>query len=430
MPKLSRQFIESNIELPTSGQRFYRDDGLAGFAVRATPKTKSYVVEKRVDGSNRRITIGNCADMTFEAARKQACIMLAEMVRGNDPKTGKRINPNNSITLSQALEKFLAVRKICGTTQNNYITAINRHFRDWLDQPITSITKDMVEQRHHELTVSPNRLGTAGHGRANNALKKLSTLLNWASDRFGTEDEPLIKTNPVSRLSRNRAWHKIRPRQRIIADDKLRDWYRAVTSLRHEVARDFLLFLLLTGMRFGETQRLKWSYVDFANKILIVPRELTKSDRELRLPLSEFLVALLKQRFQRRLGSEWVFQSARSNQRHLSQGVYFVKQVRAKAGLYFTFHDLRRTFLTKGAMLDIPMHALKRLVNHAVTSDITAQYVIHDMPSLRAHIEKIDTALLHLLGADINDLDEWRRIEAAESNTARQLLIPLTTGEQ
>ena len=30
------------------------------------------------------------------------------------------------------------------------------------------------------------------------------------------------------------------------------------------------------GMRFGETRKLKWSYVDFENKILTVPRELTK----------------------------------------------------------------------------------------------------------------------------------------------------------
>ena len=46
-------------------------------------------------------------------------------------------------------------------------------------------------------------------------------------------------------------------------------------TLQNEVARDFMISLLLTGMRFGETRKLKWSHVDFENKILTVPRELT-----------------------------------------------------------------------------------------------------------------------------------------------------------
>ena len=74
------------------------------------------------------------------------------------------------LRLQKSVEMFSTIRK---DTQRNYHYAINRHLNDWLDMPIASITKDMVEQRHQELTVSPNRLGTSGHGRANNALKKL-----------------------------------------------------------------------------------------------------------------------------------------------------------------------------------------------------------------------------------------------------------------
>jgi hypothetical protein len=159
--------------------------------------------------------------------------MLGDIAKGNDPKTGKRINALKDITLREVLQKFLDIRPIREHTQRNYYFAINRHFNDWLDKPITSITKDMVEQRHHDQTVSPNRLGTSGHGRANNALKKLSALINFASDRFGTEEEPLIRTNPVSRLSRNRSWHRIYPRQGIISDSKLKIWYRALHSLQH-----------------------------------------------------------------------------------------------------------------------------------------------------------------------------------------------------
>lgn len=422
MPKLTRQFIELEVCAPEQGQRFYRDDDLPGFGLRVTKNSMSYILERRVNGVNRRITIGKCSDMDLETAREQACIMLGQIAKGFDPKTGKRINTLHDITLREVLQKFLEVKTIRESTQRNYHFAINRHFNDWLDMPITSITKDMVEQRHRELTVSPNRLGTPGHGRANNALKKLSALINFASDRFGTEEEPLIKTNPVSRLSRNRAWHRIYPRQGILPDHKLKDWYQAVNTLQHPVARDFLIFLLLTGMRFGETQKLKWSHIDFENKLLIVPRELTKSDREHRLPLSDFLVGLLKKRYIHRTQSEWVFQSSRLKNKHLSEATGIVRRVRAKSGIHFTFHDLRRTFLTMGEKLDVPTYALKRLVNHNVSNDMTGRYLILDMERLRLHMSRITNAFIELLGINATDTKEWKSLEVPTTEVTQLLL--------
>jgi len=425
MSKLTKQFIESEIEPPVAGQRFYRDDDVAGFAVRVTRKSKGYILEKRIDGVNRRITIGKCSEMSLDSAKKQACIMLGDIAKGIDPRSGKRINTLSDITLREVLQKFLEVKPIRKDTKRNYHSAINRHFNDWLDMPIISITKDMVEERHHELTVSPNRLGTSGHGRANNALKKLSALINFASDRYGTEDEPLIRTNPVTRLSRNRSWHRICPRQGIIPDSKLKIWYRAVCTLRHEVARDFLIFLLLTGMRFGETRKLKWSHVDFENKILIAPRELTKSDREHRLPLSDFLVALLRKRYIYRKHPDWVFPSSRRNNKHLSEGIGIIRRVRAKSGIRFTFHDLRRTFLTMGEKLDVPPYALKRLVNHSVSNDMTGRYLILDIERLRSHMSRITKAFIDLLGINDGDIREWKPAREYDPMEVTQLHIPL-----
>ncbi len=422
MPKLTKEFVEE-IEAPTKGQSFFRDEDVPGFGVRATPTCKSYIFERRVAGRNRRVTIGKCAEVSFDFARKQACVMLGDIAKGNDPTTGKRVNTLDDITLREVFEKFLEKKPIREDTKRNYHFTIYKYFDDWLDLPITAITKDMVEQRHHDLTISPNRLGTSGHGRANDALKKLSAIINFAADRFGSEGEPLIKMNPVSRLSQNRSWHRLHPRQGIIPDHKLKDWYRAVGSLQNEVARDFMLFLLLTGMRFGETTKLKWSHVDFENRMLIVPREITKCDREHRLPLSEFLVLLLKKRYIYRNGSEWVFQSIRQKNNHLSKGVGFLKKVRRRSGIKFTFHDLRRTFLTMGEKMDVPTYALKRLVNHSVSNDMTGRYLILDMERLRTHMCRITHAFIERLGIN-EDSKEWKPISTEEPTVVSQLRIP------
>ena len=64
------------------------------------------------------------------------------------------------------------------------------------------------------------------------------------------------------------------------------------------------MFLLLTGMRVGESKRLQWNHIDFESRILTVPRELTKSDREHLLPLSDFLLALLIEWLSQRLAAD------------------------------------------------------------------------------------------------------------------------------
>lgn len=105
MAKLTKEFVENEIHLTTSGQRFYRDDDVPGFAIRVTKKCKSYILERRIAGSSRRITIGKCSDMSFDSAKKHACIMLGELAKGNDPRTGKRINTLRDITLREVLQK-------------------------------------------------------------------------------------------------------------------------------------------------------------------------------------------------------------------------------------------------------------------------------------------------------------------------------------
>lgn len=210
MPKLTKEFVESEIETPVKGQRFFRDEDVPGFALRITPKCKSYIFERRVSGRNRRVTIGKCSEMSFDSAKKQACFMLSEIEKGNDPKTGKRINTSNDITLREVLEKFLDKKPIREETKRNYHFAIYKHFEDWLDMPITAITKDMVEQRHHDLTVCPNRLGTSGHGRANSALMRFARSSEIRSNRLFCVGKKKIITCVEEAFYENRSQGTVR----------------------------------------------------------------------------------------------------------------------------------------------------------------------------------------------------------------------------
>ena len=68
------------------------------------------------------------------------------------------------------------------------------------------------------------------------------------------------------------------------------------------------------------------------------------------------------------------------------------------SGVTFTLHDLRRTFITVAESLDIPAYALKRLLNHKMTQDVTAGYIVMDVERLRTPMQKITDHLLKLVG--------------------------------
>jgi hypothetical protein len=70
MQKLTKIFLEKLV--PADGkQLIIRDSELPGFGVRLSGKTKSWIVEKRVVGVNRRITFGNYPAMACEEARQK-----------------------------------------------------------------------------------------------------------------------------------------------------------------------------------------------------------------------------------------------------------------------------------------------------------------------------------------------------------------------
>ncbi len=105
--------------------------------------------------------------MSPEEARKRAKAVLAGMAVRKAP-------PSAAPTLGEVLEKYLAVRSLAPNTVRNYTQLTRRCLGDWLDLPMTCITKDMVLTRHRELT-RPTKQGTKGEIQANMAMSNLVT---------------------------------------------------------------------------------------------------------------------------------------------------------------------------------------------------------------------------------------------------------------
>lgn len=132
----------------------------------------------------------------------------------------------------------------------------------------------------------------------------------------------------------------------------------------------------------------------------------TKNNESHTLPLSDFLYDLLVARHQKKI-NDYVFPGTGAAG-HIIEPRKQMANVTKASGVHFTVHDLRRTFITIAESLDISAYALKRLMNHKMSNDVTAGYIITDVERLRKPMQLITDYFLKCMGvirsADIIDI--------------------------
>ena len=65
-----------------------------------------------------------------------------------------------------------------------------------------------MEERFRELS-GGSMTGTSGKANANVTMTILRAVLNYASLKYEVDGDPLLVTNPVSRLTQARSWHRL-----------------------------------------------------------------------------------------------------------------------------------------------------------------------------------------------------------------------------
>jgi len=389
--RITKRFVDS-IDIPkpnkngTTKQNFYRDSVMMGFGLRVTSGgAKSFIVEKRINGKVKRITLGRYGNLTVEQARGEAMKLLGHVATGRDPIGEKETARIKAITLQQAFDDYLLTRKnLKASTIHDYKRSLNGPFKEWQNKPLNDITKDMIELKHRAI-------GQTAQARANNAMRVLRAVFNHAIAKYEDADgKPILTFNPVDRLSNTRAWFKVERRQTLIKPHQLGDWHQATLQLNNETTRDYLHLVLFTGLRRSEASRLKWDDIDFQEKSLTITE--TKNHQVHTLPLSDFLYDLLQRRNEDK-NSPYVFPSE-TERGYLIEPKNAVKRVSDLSNVPFTLHDLRRTFITIAESLDIAGYALKRLLNHKDPNDVTAGYIISDIERLRDPMQRISNFIL------------------------------------
>lgn len=406
---LTKTAVE-RLEAPESGYRIVWDHDLKGFGLRVTSNgVKSWLLQARIKGRSRRITIGRYPGVSPTVAATKAKKLIGHIANDGDPVADKSRAKVAGVTLEAAFTEYTQTRRrkkdgkaLKPRTKSDMIAVLDESFAEWKKRPIASITRDMVRTRYQQrVAVSPVR--------ANLAFRYLRAVLNFSIASYrDSEGRPVLTDNPVRVLSEASHWHGVEARTTVLSPDDLKAWVPAVLALaetpdrpvgtgkenprlRHgEVFRDLLLFMALTGCRRGEAMKLRPQDVDLEANTITFPD--TKNRRDHQLPLTPYLHSLLKGRIDVSRGA-LVFSSPfdgapTENLR------YALTRVRAATGLDFAPHDLRRLTASSLERLAVPVYTIKAVLNHLPgASDVTGGYVQVDNAMKLDALTKLDRFL-------------------------------------
>lgn len=393
--KLNKSNVDA-IPLTESGQKIYRDSELIGFGVRATNKSKSYIIERRHAGELFRVVLGKTNELSALAARAKAQMILAKIANGEYVRPGKAKEINNALdlTVQDALDIYLRKNDFKPKTVRQY----NKYFDlylGWSNKKLFEITKNEVLDKFLEVTnISPSS--------ANGAVSLLGTLWKYMHVLYSSDDDPILKTNPVDVIAITKGWNVIERRDRHLHKDVIYKYYNAVLNYQDELNlentarsnthRDILLFAMYTGCRRQEVCQLKWTDINFKNGTVIFKD--TKNGSDHLFPIGDHLLLILKDRFLLR-ENDWVFPATKiptSANIHATKVDRILNVVGEQVGYYVSMHDFRRTFATICNLLRFNIYVTKRLLNHTTRPrvDVTGGYVQIPMEELKASMNMIE----------------------------------------
>ena len=436
-------------------QAFLWDTDAPALMVRATPSgRKTYVFESRIGGSTVRMTIGDVAAWTLDAARQRANALRQQTDAGIDPREVLREQEAQrvaaeALAMMAAAEKAEAERIAALTVGEVWAAYLverrphwsERHYLSHLEKSSPGGVPSKARGRAGTLT-KPGPLaplmalpimsldtatierwaaqeGKVRPSSARLAWRQLSVFLNWCAE--STEYAHIAPArNPVKTKKTREALGRNTAKQDALLREQLPGWFAAVRGMGNPTIAAALQFMLLTGCRLNECLGLRWGDLDMRWRAITLH---DKVEGERTIPLTPYVAHLLAGLPRR---NQWVFSSTRalrmdahnirrratkaakrgecapdgdvletSGTGQISKPNASHARACAVAGIEgLTLHGLRRSFGSLSEWLEIPAGVVAQIQGHKPSATAEKHYRVRPLDLLRVHHERIEAWML------------------------------------
>lgn len=340
MQNLTDRFIANIIE-----PGYYWDPQTKAFGIRVGKKTKTYVAVNQ----GIRTTIGHYPAMSLQEARN--CAKRLSL----DPKAQRA-----SKTLKEAISGYYE-----GRILPNYRPMSAYRTKNLLNLISTIEHKQLSSVNHADIFAIIDPLPPS---QANHLFAALQTFFNWCEKQNYAPSPIKGKSKP----------HKEKPRERVLSDEEITRIWKAAPDSNFGI---IIKLLILTGQRRGEIAPIIKPIIE--NDTLTFP--ITKNGFAHTIPITHRIQTLIE-------CYDW---KPYSNYGKVKADLDKAAKVSA-----WTLHDLRRTFATKLAELQVEPHIIEAILNHrtGTLSPIARTYNrYHYLPQMEKALLIYDTHISHLI---------------------------------
>lgn len=388
---LDKSFLE-RVKPPENGTTTYWDNDprTPGFGVRVyAGGSKSFFLNYRFDGRERRYTIGSFPRWSVTAARERAKELRTLIDRGHDP-AGQKRERREAPTVQDLIDRYIEdhlPRKSASEQRIEDEKKMLEEIGKFLGKhtKVTDIHGGDIRDMHGKITDSDRPV------RANRILAVCSKMFSLSLVPRAGENAPwrnAAQGNPCKGIERN---HE-EARERFFSQAELAAISDALNKYPG-VAADCVRLIMLTGCRPAEAMNAQWSEFDKEPGLWIKPSAHTKQRKVHRLPLSPPAIELVE-RLRKKRESEWLFPGDIVGEplKALWHVWHFVRK-KTGLGQDARVYDLRHTFASVGAGGGLGLPIIGKLLGH--TQARTTQRYAHlaDDP-LREAAEKITTVIV------------------------------------
>jgi integrase len=377
--KLTVAFVEK-VSPPAKGRDEHFDALLPGFALRVTDSgAKSYCAFYRIGDRLRRYTIGNAEKIELDAARNIAREAFALAAKGIDLAAQKRqkpVTPPPERLFEEQAREYIR-RHVSGKRTAARIGAdIERELiPKWKGRLVADISRaDVVELL--------DRIADRGTLRMRDVIKTvISSMWGWFIERG------VATTNPATGI--RSIGHNVRTR--VLHDGEIREIWAAGEQLPYP-EREFAQLLLLTGQRTAQVAQMAWADISMTKRLWRVPREISKTDQPLLVPLSDTAIRLLEAvpKFE---GGKFVlsYHAGKRPFKNYHDVKQRLDQLSGVSG--WTWHDMRRSMRTNLSKLGINSDVAERVIGH-LPGGVKGIYDQHSFePEMRRALDAWDRRL-------------------------------------
>lgn len=279
-------------KIPSDKKRvLLNDEASKNLFLNVTQTSKAFLFIYEKDKKQKSITLGKYPSLSLSAARRKADELREQIANGLNPKLEKQ---KTELEFKQVASLWLKTQEKRGlaTFTKNIKGRVDNHLLPRLaHRKIKELRRNELVELIKNLELKDKR--GDGYETKSKTFGILKNILKFVSIEGLIDDY----TSPLADLEFSDFFkdkHEVAHHRFITKKAELQSFLTAINSYKNELIKSALKFGIYTALRSANVRNLRWEWLDFSKKLIIIPANEMKMKREFILPMSSQVEAILK----------------------------------------------------------------------------------------------------------------------------------------